>query len=175
MLQSSPAISNMHISNLFSSPARLDNCSNSNCNKEKSWEVLKKLCLTTLRRIFSLKFKSRMTMFCQKLWTNCSKSSNSFKVSYSQVISMPLPVTFSFVTCYLFFCLLRFVCYLFFSCSNNSSSSIVSFIYYFFIFDSILTKMTHKAKVTLRLLNESGSLNESYQSNESSVTLVNKT
>ena len=39
MLQSSPAISNMHISNLFSSPAGLNNCSNSNCNN--SWEVLK--------------------------------------------------------------------------------------------------------------------------------------
>ena len=35
--------------------------------------------------------------------------------------------------------------------------------------------MTHKVEVTLRLLNESGSLNESYQSNEFSVTSVNKT
>ena len=35
--------------------------------------------------------------------------------------------------------------------------------------------MTHKAEVTLKLLNESGSLNESYESNKSSVTLVNKT
>ena len=30
--------------------------------------------------------------------------------------------------------------------------------------------MTHKGKVILRLLNEFGSLNEAYQSNESSVT-----
>ena len=43
MLQSSPAISNMHISNLSSSPPRLNDCSNSNCNKEKSWEVFKNL------------------------------------------------------------------------------------------------------------------------------------
>ena len=35
--------------------------------------------------------------------------------------------------------------------------------------------MTHKAEVTLRLLNESGSVNESYESNECSVTSVNKT
>ena len=35
--------------------------------------------------------------------------------------------------------------------------------------------MTHKAEVTLKLLNESGSLNASYESNKSSVTSVNKT
>ena len=35
--------------------------------------------------------------------------------------------------------------------------------------------MTHKTEVTLRLLNEFGFLNESYDSNESSVTSVNKT
>ena len=134
MLQSSPAISNMHISNLFSSPARLNNCSNSNCNKEKSWEVLKKLCLTTLRRIFSLKFKSRMPMFCQKLWTNCSKSSNSFKrfIQWGN---------FNTVTCFfplgswqITHLLKSRYFFRYFSRSNNTSSSIASFIYYFFIF-----------------------------------------
>ena len=132
MLQSSPAISNMHISNLFSSPARLNNCTNWNCNKEKSSEVFKKLRLTTLRRIFSLKFKSRMPMFCQKLWTNCSKSSNSFKRfihwgNFDAVICF-FPLDYWQITH-----LLKSK-YVFFSYSNNSSSSIASFIYYFFYF-----------------------------------------
>ena len=35
--------------------------------------------------------------------------------------------------------------------------------------------MTHETEVTLRLLNESGSLNKSYQSNECSVASLNKT
>ena len=131
MLQSSPAISNMHISNLFSCPARLNNWSNWNCNKEKSREVLKKLCLTTLRRIFSLKSKSRMPMFYQKLWTNCSKCSNSFKrfIQWGNfnAVTCFFPLDFWQITH-----LLKskyFV--LFFSRSNNSSSSIASFIYYF--------------------------------------------
>ena len=174
MSQPGPAISNMHISNLFSSLTRLNNCSNSNSNKEKSWEVFKKLCLTTLSRIFLLKFKSRMPMFCHKLWTNCSKSSKNF----TRFIQWG---NFNGVTCFFpldswqIIHLLKSKCFLFFSRSNNSSSSIASFIYCFFIFDSILTRMTHKAEVTLKLLNESGSLNESYESNKSSVTSVNKT
>ena len=150
MLQSSTAISNMHISNLFSSPARLNYCSNLNCNKEESWELLKKLCLSTLRRIFSLKFKSRMPMFFQKLWTNCSKSSNRFKwfIQWGN---------FNAVTCFfqldswqrtLGILLKSKYFFLFFSRSNNSSYSIASFIYYFFIFDSILTKMTQSRNHT---------------------------
>ena len=63
--------------------------------------------------------------------------------------------------------------FIFFSRSNNSSFSIAVFIY-FFIFDSILTKTTHKAGVTLRLFNESGSVDEPHQPNECSVTPVNK-
>ena len=131
MLQSSPAISNMHISNLSSSTRDLMTVVTQTVIR-KNLEKFLKSCLTTLRRIFSLKFKSRMPMFCQKLWTNCSKSSNSFKrfIHWGN---------FNAVTC--FFPLdywqithLLKSKYVFFSYSNNSSSSIASFIYYFFNF-----------------------------------------